>query len=189
MFDYCDEGKKWDPVLSAYFYRFDPATFTLTRLIPPNEESLSPPSSNLTSFFYFTGLWGDQRWPDSDPRQFTTPRFGLKRYRSGPTGPRHKHLVRKGLTPDQMRKLGWMEWSVGIYMSLYPCCLKGWRAWITTGVIVVVLSCVVLGIRLACRRMRRKIGTYKKLHSEEMQLDEWSREEEEGLFSSDDDSD
>ncbi|KAH6893365.1 vacuolar protein sorting-associated protein 62 [Thelonectria olida] len=189
LFDYCDEGKIWDPVLSAYFYRFDPATFTLTRLNPPNQESSSPPTSNLTSFFYFTGLWGDRRWPDSDPRQLTVPRFGLKRFRDGPTGPRHKHLVRKGLTPDHMRKLGWMEWSVGVYMWLYPCCLKGWRAWITTGVIVVFLSGIVLAIRFGVRRMRGGISTYKKLQTEDMQLDDWGREDEALFSSSDDESD
>jgi hypothetical protein len=189
LFDYCDQGKKWDPVLSAYFYHFDPATFTLTRLNPPNQQSSSPPASNLTSFFYFSGLWGDRRWPDSDPRQLTVPRFGLKRFRDGPTGPRHKHLVRKWLTPDHMRKLGWMEWSVGVYMSLYPCCLKGWRAWITTGVIVVFLSGIVLAIRFGVRRMRGRISTYKKLQTEEMQLDDWGRDEEALFSSSDDDSD
>ncbi|KAF7542384.1 hypothetical protein G7Z17_g11619 [Cylindrodendrum hubeiense] len=93
MIDYCDEGQRWDPVLSAYFYRFDPSTFTLTSLIPPNESSPPPPSANLTSFFYFTGLWGDRQYPDSDPRQEKIPFFGLRRFQSGPTGPRAKHLI------------------------------------------------------------------------------------------------
>ncbi|KAJ9130976.1 Vacuolar protein sorting-associated protein 62 [Pleurostoma richardsiae] len=54
LVDYCDEGQRWDPVLSAYFYRFDPAASKLTRLADPDQSSPSPPSSNFTSFFYFT---------------------------------------------------------------------------------------------------------------------------------------
>ncbi|KAJ0342244.1 hypothetical protein KNSL1_010778 [Colletotrichum chrysophilum] len=134
LVDYCDEGEKWDPVLSAYFYRFHADSFTVTRIEPP-EQSFPKLASdaNLTSLFYYTGRWGDLQWPDSDPRQETVPRFGLKRFESGPTGPRHKHLVRKGLKPDHRRKMGWTEWAVGIYMAWYPCCLKGWRKWVLFG--------------------------------------------------------
>ncbi|KAJ3541102.1 hypothetical protein NM208_g4764 [Fusarium decemcellulare] len=133
LIDYCNEGRRWDPVLSANFYRFDPASFTLTTLTPPNQKlSPSPPSYNLTSWFDYTGHWGDILYPDSDPRQETIPRFGLKRFETGPNGPRFKHLVRKGLLRDEKRKLGWVEWA-----------------------------------------------------AEEIQLDDWSREDE-ALFSSDD---
>ncbi|KAF9871798.1 vacuolar protein sorting-associated protein 62 [Colletotrichum karsti] len=113
LVDYCDEGQKWDPVLSAYFYRFDAQSFRFTRIDPPDGLASSPsPSANLTSLIYYAGRWGDAQWPDSDPRQDTVPKFGLKRFNAGPTGPRHKHLVRKGLKPDQRRKMGWTEWFV-----------------------------------------------------------------------------
>ncbi|KAL0767044.1 hypothetical protein CaCOL14_010615 [Colletotrichum acutatum] len=102
LVDYCDEGRRWDPILSAYFYHFDKESFTVTRLDPPAKSSpIPPPSTNLTSFFYYSGRWGDIAYPASDPRQEIVPKFGLKRIESGPTGPRHKHLVRKGLKPDQ----------------------------------------------------------------------------------------
>ncbi|KAK2033156.1 vacuolar protein sorting-associated protein 62 [Colletotrichum zoysiae] len=185
LVDYCDEGKRWDPVLSAYFYRFEPKSFTLTRLDPPGQLPPSPPQpSNLTSFFYYSGRWGDVSYPDSDPRQETVPRFKLKRFQSGPTGPRHKHLVRKGLRPDHVRKLGWMEWGVGIYMSLYPCCLKGWRAWVSIGLVVAVLSGAVVGAVVGFRRYRTR--KYKRLEAEDILLDDWVLEDDALLSSSDD---
>ncbi|KAH7130944.1 vacuolar protein sorting-associated protein 62 [Dactylonectria macrodidyma] len=187
LIDYCDEGQKWDPLLSAYFYRFDPATSKITPLIPPNQSSPSPPSANLTSFFYFTGLWGDKRWPDSDPRQEVIPFFGLRRFQTGPTGPRAKHLVRKGLMPDQRRKIGWKEWGVTIYMNFYPCCFKGWRAWISLGVVITVFSVIVLGIMVAVKKYRSR-GYRKVQDYENIPLDEWHTEENE-LFSSSDDDD
>ncbi|KAK1255589.1 hypothetical protein MKX07_007848 [Trichoderma sp. CBMAI-0711] len=64
LIDYCDAGRLWDPVLSAYFYHLNPATFQLTHLF--QSESNVSKGSNLTSFFYYTGLWGDAQYPDSD---------------------------------------------------------------------------------------------------------------------------
>lgn len=184
LVDYCDAGQKWDPILSAYFYRFDPATFTVTSLVPPNSSSSPPPpSSNPTSFFYFTGRWGDVQYPDSDPRQETVPYFGLKRFQSGPTGPRHKHLVRKGLLPDRRRRQGWMEWGVGIYMSLYPCCFRGWRSWVSLSFAIVTLVGIVLGIKSVFRRCRKR--GYRKLQEDDIPLDDRRREEEALLASSD----
>ncbi|CAG1977436.1 unnamed protein product [Fusarium graminearum] len=117
LFDYCDEGKIWDPVLSAYFYRFNPDTSTITPIISPLKPSATKPAQNLTSWFDFVGHWGDIRYPDSDPRQKTVPHFGLKRFNSGPNGPRFKHLVRKGLVRDHPRMTGWKEWAVSIFMA------------------------------------------------------------------------
>ncbi|KAF4890928.1 putative vacuolar protein sorting-associated protein TDA6 [Colletotrichum fructicola] len=186
LVDYCDEGEKWDPVLSAYFYRFHADSFTVTRIEPP-EQSFPKLASdaNLTSLFYYTGRWGDLQWPDSDPRQETVPRFGLKRFESGPTGPRRKHLVRKGLKPDHRRKMGWTEWAVGIYMAWYPCCLKGWRKWVLFGGFVVILSAVVVGIVIGVRRYRRR--KYQRLQAEDIPLDDWVLDEDSLLSSSDED--
>ena len=187
LVDYCDEGLRWDPLLSAYFYRFDPTNFALTRLAAPYEPSTSP-ASNLTSFFYFAGIWGDSQYADSDPRQETVPHVGLKRFLNGPTGPRHKHLVRKGLRPDQRRIKGWKEWSIEVYMSLYPCCLRGWRLWVSLGTCFMLLIGIVLGIRRIIGRFN-KGGRYQKLEADDILLDDWAREEEELLFSSSDDLD
>jgi hypothetical protein len=41
LLDYCDAGIRWDPILSALFYRLNSTTMTLTRLHHPS----SPPSS------------------------------------------------------------------------------------------------------------------------------------------------
>ncbi|KAF7546567.1 hypothetical protein G7046_g9267 [Stylonectria norvegica] len=92
LIDYCDAGHKWDPVLSAYFYRFEPTSGIITRLAAPGAPLQAVPTSNLTSFFYFSGRWGDMQYADSDPRQETIPILGLKRFLDGPTGPRYKHL-------------------------------------------------------------------------------------------------
>ncbi|KAK1624692.1 vacuolar protein sorting-associated protein 62 [Colletotrichum phormii] len=184
LVDYCDEGRRWDPILSAYFYHFDKESFTVTRLDPPAKSSPNPlPSSNLTSFFYYSGRWGDIAYPASDPRQEIVPKFGLKRVESGPTGPRHKHLVRKGLKPDQRRKMGWMEWGVGIYMSLYPCCLRGWRRWVFMGLIIVVLSGAVIGAVVAVKKYRNR--KYTRLQAEDIPLDDWALEDEALLSSTD----
>ncbi|EGR49687.1 uncharacterized protein TRIREDRAFT_105775 [Trichoderma reesei QM6a] len=108
LIDYCDAGRLWDPVLSAYFYHLNPATFQLTHLF--QSESNVSKGSNLTSFFYYTGLWGDAQYPDSDSRQKTVPHFGLKRFVSGPQGPISKQLVRKKLSPNHPGKITWMQW-------------------------------------------------------------------------------
>lgn len=188
LIDYCDEGKRWDPVLSAYFYRFDPKTYTLSTLSPPGRPSTSPPSQNLTSFFYFNGHWGDWQYPNDDPRQETIPKFKIKRWQTGPTGPRHKHLIRRGLKPDHPRPISWTEWAVGIYMKLYPCCLKGWRAWFTTGVIIVLLSGIVMAFVVAVRLCRGyRQARYTRLQAEEIPMEEWQRDEEAYLSASDDD--
>lgn len=187
LIDYCDEGQIWDPVRSAYFYRLDPHTFTINPLARPNEPSLSPPSSNLTSFFYYTGNWGDTQYPDSDPRQETVPYFGIKRFETGPNGPRYKHLIRKGLMRDTERRQSWLEWAVGIYMSLYPCCLRGWRAWVFVGLFVSLLSCSVIGVIVVVRRWRNRKNAYERVGPEDVPLEDFLLEEQ-GLLSASDDS-
>ncbi|KAM0665132.1 hypothetical protein ACQRIU_005393 [Beauveria bassiana] len=76
LFDYCDRGMLWDPVLSAYLFHLDPDSFRLTRL-SPSKSNLA--TSNLTSFFYFDGIWGDHEYAQDDPRQHKVPWVGLKR--------------------------------------------------------------------------------------------------------------
>ncbi|KID79757.1 uncharacterized protein G6M90_00g016330 [Metarhizium brunneum] len=122
LVDYCDAGQLWDPTLSAYFYHLEPTNFTLTRLFP--SATALPATPDLTSFFYFTGIWGDAQYPDDHPLQKTVPYFGLKRFVSGPQGPIVKQLVRKGLFPDQRERKPWPQWAVGIFMS-WTCGIGG----------------------------------------------------------------
>ena len=160
--DYCDSGKVWDPVLSAYFYHLEPSTFHLTRLSEPNSnESMTV---NQTSFFYFTGIWGDAQYPDDHPLQKTVPHFGLKRFVSGPTGPAAKQLLRKGLAPDHARQRTWIEWAVGVFMAWYPCCIRGPRKWAAASIVVGSLILLALGIRYA--RRRRKLKEYTRVETE-----------------------
>ncbi|ETS74064.1 hypothetical protein PFICI_13930 [Pestalotiopsis fici W106-1] len=163
LLDYCDAGQLWDPVSSAYFYHLEPVTFELTRMFlfdPPKE-------SNLTSFVYFSGLWGDLQYEDEDTRQSTVPYFGLKRYVSGPSGPITKHLVRRGLFPDQRERKSWLQWGIGIFMSLYPCCLRGWKAWASGTMIIVILIVIVIMVRYAVKQSQLKGRGYKKIESTE----------------------
>jgi hypothetical protein len=163
LVDYCDAGQRWDPVLSAYFYHIDPASFGLTRLFLPSEQSIAN-ASNSTSFFYFEGKWGDQQYPDEDPRQVTVPYFKLKRFLTGPTGPRAKQLIRKGLYPDHRHKQTWVEWGVGLYMAFYPCCLKGWRAWVSGVFVLGSLVVIGMGVLYGIKRYRRR--GYRRLETE-----------------------
>ncbi|RGP70967.1 aat family amino acid transporter [Fusarium sporotrichioides] len=190
MFDYCDEGKIWDPVLSAYFYRFNPDNFTITPIISPLQPTATEPAQNLTSWFDFIGYWGDIKYPDSDPRQETVPHFGLKRFNSGPNGPRFKHLVRKGLVRDHPRRMGWKEWGVGVFMAWYPCCIRGWRLWRSLGIMAVTMSAFVLAVIFGIRKYKswRQRMAYTKLGGDDIALNELGRQEE-SLESSDSDSD
>jgi hypothetical protein len=57
--DHTDAGPLWDPLLSAYFYSFDPSSSKFT----PYD------SSYPTAWLNYLGGWGDQQYPDSDKRQ------------------------------------------------------------------------------------------------------------------------
>lgn len=159
--DYCDAGQRWDPVSSAYFYRFDTVTSELAQIFPPG----APQGSNFTSAIYFSGLWGDTMYPDSDPRQKIIRRFGLRRYVSGPTGPMSKQLVRKALFPDHREPKSWLQWGVGVVMALYPCCLRGWRIWVSGAMLIAVLVSIVVGIIFAIRRYRPRKKGYEKVNT------------------------
>ncbi|KAG8416405.1 hypothetical protein J3459_007559 [Metarhizium acridum] len=162
LVDYCDAGQLWDPTLSAYFYHLEPSNFTLTRLFP--SAPALPATPDLTSFFYFTGIWGDAQYPDDHPLQKTVPYFGLKRFVSGPQGPIVKHLVRKGLFPDQRERKPWLQWAVGIFMSWYPCCLRGWRKWVSGTAVIGFVVLLALGVRHAVKSHRKK--GYKRIESD-----------------------
>jgi hypothetical protein len=125
LVDYCDAGLLWDPVKSAYFYHLDANSFALKRLFPEAETNRD---SNLTSWFYFRGRWGDAQYADYDPRQRTLPFVGQKRFLAGPPGPIDKQLLREGMYLGHGKKEEWYKWALRVYMSWYPCCFNGWKA-------------------------------------------------------------
>ncbi|PNS19617.1 hypothetical protein CAC42_7461 [Sphaceloma murrayae] len=87
--DYADSGPRWDPVLNSYFVKYDIASGDFE----PYDDATP------TAWLRFEGKWGDQQYPDSDPRQRSL--FGLAyKFTGGPTGPRDKGLNRKNICPD-----------------------------------------------------------------------------------------
>lgn len=86
LLDHCDRGILWDPVPGAYRYTYNAGTRDFT----PADGAAVP-----TAYLRFNGRWGDQQYPDSDPRQRKV--FGINptaRFQNGPTGPRDKDLGR-----------------------------------------------------------------------------------------------
>ena len=78
----------WDPTLSAYYYSYDVSSSSFSAY----------DGSSPTAWLNFTGKWGDEQYPESDPRQ--TIIFGEAKYSDGPTGPEDKDLDRKNVCPD-----------------------------------------------------------------------------------------
>jgi hypothetical protein len=88
LLDFTSQGTLWDPTLSTYFYNFHPTDGTFEGLHGAPVGAMN-----------FVGKWGDQQYPDKDPRQ--PPKFfGFEKYVGGPTGPRDKQLNRKKVCPD-----------------------------------------------------------------------------------------
>lgn len=89
--DYTDQGTLWDLLSNAYFYSYNPGANTFTAY----------DSSYPTAWLQYVGRWGDQQYPDSDPRQHKI--FGIDataQYTDGPTGPQDKQLNRKNVCPE-----------------------------------------------------------------------------------------
>jgi hypothetical protein len=92
--DTTSAGPMWDPTLSAYYYSFTPSSSTNGTFVPSD-------SSTPVSWLYFLGQWGDEQYPDSDPRQVNFLNLNLTwKYESGPTGPLDKGLNRTDACPD-----------------------------------------------------------------------------------------
>ncbi|KAH0545431.1 hypothetical protein FGG08_000432 [Glutinoglossum americanum] len=88
--DTTSAGPLWDPILSAYYY-----TFAKTPSFTPSDPSTP------TSWLSFLGRWGDERYPDSDPRQTNFLNLSVAwKYETGPTGPLDKSLVREDVCPE-----------------------------------------------------------------------------------------
>lgn len=86
--DYTSKGMLWDPTLSTYLYKYhaDTASF----------ESIN---GSPVGAMAFKGKWGDEQYPNSDPKQ-PPPFFGFVKYVSGPTGPWDKQLNRTKVCPE-----------------------------------------------------------------------------------------
>ncbi|KAF2751685.1 hypothetical protein M011DRAFT_482515 [Sporormia fimetaria CBS 119925] len=105
-------GAKWDPILSAYWYKYKPET-----------QKFRTYDGGKTSknWLKFKGRWGDEEYTDSDKRQKTVsigpgdfiagglfanffPEEGkikAKKFNSGPTGPFDKQLDRPNVCPPR----------------------------------------------------------------------------------------
>lgn len=94
MNDTTSAGPLWDPTLSAYYYSYTPSSSTNGTFVPSD-------SSTPVSWLSFLGQWGDEQYPDSDPRQVNFLNLNLTwKYESGPTGPLDKGLNRTDTCPD-----------------------------------------------------------------------------------------
>ncbi len=88
--DTCNQGTLWDPLLSAYFYSYDASSNNFGAYDP----------SYPVGWLSFVGKWGDEQYPDSDPRQHKI--LGINaaaEFTSGPTGPDDKQLNRTDICP------------------------------------------------------------------------------------------
>ena len=134
LIDIADKGRLWDPIKLAYFYTYHLETEVFTA---------AEPGTAPVDWLYFNGKWGDQKYPDSDPRQLTVPYFGLKKFDNGPNGPKFKHLERKNLVPDEKPKTPLMKTLVHWYMGWYGCCLKGINPWVVVVLLLIALAVMV----------------------------------------------
>ncbi|RKF60309.1 putative vacuolar protein sorting-associated protein TDA6 [Erysiphe neolycopersici] len=90
LVDHTSEGKLWDPVKSANFYTFDPASNTINAV-----------DSSPVGIMNFKGRWGDAEYSGNSHGQQSF--FGFKKYVDGPTGPLDKDLNRKNICPDRIQ--------------------------------------------------------------------------------------
>ncbi|EHY56138.1 Vacuolar protein sorting-associated protein 62 [Exophiala dermatitidis] len=160
LVDIADKGRLWDPVKPAWFYKYDPDTDTFVSADMGTDSGSGDGGDGATyptDWFYFQGAWGDKKYNDSDPRQKTVPYFGLKKYEDGPTGPKFKHLVRKGLMPDEKPKTNLMKVMVRWYLRLYGCCLHGINPWVVVLGTLLVLAAGAFVVVFAVIRIRRLV--------------------------------
>ena len=92
LVDKCDQGTLWDPTLSAYYYSYDANSKIFTAY----------DASYPTAWLNYIGRWGDQQYPNSDPRQHEILKGvdATARFTSGPTGPVDKQLNRTNVCID-----------------------------------------------------------------------------------------
>jgi hypothetical protein len=94
--DTTSAGPLWDPTLSAYFYSYTPFS-------DENENGTFVGSEGTTpvGWLNFEGRWGDEQYPDSDPRQVNYLNASTAwEWETGPTGPLDKDLNRTDVCPS-----------------------------------------------------------------------------------------
>ncbi|KAF2625693.1 hypothetical protein BU25DRAFT_345322, partial [Macroventuria anomochaeta] len=106
LVDYCNDGPLFDPLLTSYAYSCD-----LASVQGKETESMSPfePLTSYTpapGWLRFKGHWGDQAYPDDDPRQKGNGLLGFHKFGDGPTGPAFKALNRKRTWPENSHAAG-----------------------------------------------------------------------------------
>lgn len=90
--DTTSQGPLWDPVTSAYFYTYSPSSPSLYTAVN---------GTISERWLYYYGQWGDEQYPDSDPRQVNLLNLNITwKWESGPTGPGDKGLVRSDVCPN-----------------------------------------------------------------------------------------
>lgn len=94
--DTTSAGPLWDPVKSAYFYTFTPASAN-NRAIQAAGSTPDAP----TDWLYFFGRWGDKEYNDTNPIQFNFANLEHT-WDDGPTGPLNKDLDRTETCPDRV---------------------------------------------------------------------------------------
>ena len=88
--DHTDKGLLWDPIQASYFYSYDASSKAFSAY-----DGTSP-----TAWLSYIGKWGDEEYPDSDPRQHKILGIDASaRFTSGPTGPEDKQLNRTDVCP------------------------------------------------------------------------------------------
>lgn len=153
LLDFAEKGRIWDPVKPAYFYKYDPDNKTF---------AAADPKTTPTDWLSFKGQWGDKQYPDTDPRQQTTPYFGIKKFSDGPNGPQFKNLVRKGIMPDHKPPDPLVKKVVRWYLSMYGCCLNGYEPWVIVVAIVLVLVVLIGLIVFAVRKLKPQVNSWAK---------------------------
>jgi len=96
LMDKCDRGTLWDPTLSAYIYKYRPNTPGKTT---GGGVFTAYDPSHPTKWLNFKGHWGDDKFPESDPKQKGKNIGHHMKYEGGPTGPYDKELERKDIWP------------------------------------------------------------------------------------------
>ncbi|KAF3929725.1 hypothetical protein AA313_de0209180 [Arthrobotrys entomopaga] len=89
--DDTNAGVLWDPTLSAYYYKYNASSNSVTPY-----DSTTP-----VNWLYFIGEWGDQQYPSSHTNQLVV--FGQAKFGGGPTGPLSKELQRNNVCPDSVK--------------------------------------------------------------------------------------
>lgn len=85
--DHTSRGTLWDPIKNAFWYTYNATSHSFV-----SATNMLNGTSPVSAMQYH-GRWGDQAYPEDDPRQKKF--FGFLKYVGGPTGPYNKQLNRE----------------------------------------------------------------------------------------------